>query len=100
MNNMGFSKVFDFPIDLSNILEQSNHRKITKFRVKAVYSVKVEFDEFQTKSKAVLFSNAQKRYSESSSDPTTPVFRADHPFVYFVYSTTKLIVLAGVLYTP
>lgn len=100
MNYMGFSKFFDSPIDLSNILEQSNHKKITKFRVKATYSVKVEFDELKTKSQAVMLASAKKKYSQSRVHLRPPVFRADHPFVYFIYSSTKLIVFAGVLYTP
>lgn len=98
MNYMGFSKIFDSPIDLSNILEQSNHKQITKFRVKATYSVKVEFDELKTESKAVVMT--KERYSENMGHSKAPVFRADHPFVYFIYSNTKLIVLAGVLYIP
>lgn len=98
MNYLGFSKIFDSPIDLSNILEQSNHKKITKFRVKATYSVKVEFDELKTESQAVML--AKKKYHQSRVHPRPPVFRADHPFVYFIYSSTKLIVFAGVLYTP
>lgn len=97
MNYMGFRKIFDSPIDLSNILEQSNHKKITMFRVKATYSVKVEFDELKTESKAVV--STKGRYSENMGHPKA-VFRADHPFVYFIYSNTKLIVLAGVLYIP
>lgn len=100
MNYMGFSKVFDSPIDLSNILEESNHKKITKFRVKAMYSVKVEFDELKTESQAVMFASAKKHYQKFRGHPRPPVFRADHPFVYFIYSSTKLIVFAGVLYTP
>lgn len=101
MKYLGYKQVFDAPIDLSNILEQSKKTEITMYRVKAAYTVKVQFDETTTKTMiSAAFSPSSKKHYEENIRIVNNLIRADHPFVYLICTNTNLIALGGVLYHP
>ncbi|KAG8300767.1 hypothetical protein J6590_069375 [Homalodisca vitripennis] len=94
LKDLGADKLLEF-VDLSDFVKTFKDFKVDK----AIHTAKIVIDEQGTEAVAVTVVKATK--TRSYMREHYPVFRADRPFLYFIYNTvTRTLLFSGVFNSP